>query len=112
MAEDLLEELVGEIFSEFREEKVLTLLWLEDGSARVPGATPLREVNRALDLDLQEGAHWTTLGGLCLGKAGRVTVPGERLTLAPGVEAEIAEMHGPRILAVKLWRTEGSETDS
>jgi len=110
--EDLLEELVGEIFSEFREEKVVTLRWQEDGSAIVPGATPLREVNRALDLDLQEGTHWTTLAGLCLGKAGRIAVLGERLTLAPGVEAEIRETHGPRILTVKLWRTDIPEADT
>ncbi len=110
--EDLLEELVGEIFSEFREEKVVALRWQEDGSAIVPGATPLREVNRALDLDLEEGTHWTTLGGLCLGKAGRIAVLGERLTLAPGVEAEIREIHGPRILTVKLWRTDILEADA
>ncbi len=110
--EDLLEELVGEIFSEFREEKVVTLRWQEGGSAIVPGATPLREVNRALDLDLQEGTHWTTLGGLCLGKAGRIAVLGERLMLAPGVEAEIRETHGPRILTVKLWRIGIPEADT
>jgi len=103
--EDLLEELVGEIFSEFRDERIEELRWDSEGSALVPGPTPLREMNRHLDLDLEEGAFWTTLGGLCLAKAGRVPASGERLDLGNGLEAEILETQGARILSVRIRRT-------
>lgn len=102
--EDLLEELVGEIFSEFRDETVHVIQWGEAGTALVPGPTPVREVNRRLDLDLQDGPTWTTLGGLCLSLAGHIPVPGEFFELSPGLQAEIVDTHGPRILTVRLKR--------
>lgn len=102
--EDLLEELVGEIFSEFRDEVVHVIEWGGDGKAVVPGPTPIREVNRCLDLDLQDGATWTTLGGLCLSLAGHIPTPGESFELSPGLHATILDTHGPRILSVRLDR--------
>lgn len=104
--EDLLEELVGDIFSEFRDERIAPLAWGPEGVALVPGGAPLREINRALGLDLPEGPQWTTLGGLCLAEAGHVLSPGDRVALMSGVEAEIREAHGPRILIVSLRRVQ------
>lgn len=102
--EDLLEELVGEIFSEFRDEKVHPIQWGGDGTTLVPGPTPIRELNRALELDLQDGPSWTTLGGLCLSLAGHIPLPGESFELSPGLRADIVDTHGPRILTVRLSR--------
>lgn len=108
--EDLLEELVGDIFSEFREEAIQEIRWAEDGTVVLPGSTPLREINRHLGLDLEDDPSWTTLGGLCLSRAGHVPVPGEVIALTEDLEAEISSNHGPRIVAVKLqrrWRATG-----
>lgn len=102
--EDLLEELVGEIFSEFREERVTQLAWDEHNCALVPGSLPLRELNRQLELDLNEGAYWTTLGGLCLNLLGHIPVQGEKLALGEGLEAEIVEVHGTRLHLIRLKR--------
>lgn len=102
--EDLLEELVGEIFSEFREEHVPDIRWAADGTALVPGNFPLREVNRRLDLDLRESPYWTTLGGLYLGQAGRIPSSGESLALGGGVSADILEVKGARLVAVRLHK--------
>lgn len=103
--EDLLEELVGEIFSEFREETIAVLAWEADGTALVPGASPIRALNRQLDLDLPEDAHWTTLSGICLAKAGRIPSPGDVIRLMDRLQAEIVEAHGPRLLQVRLRLT-------
>ena len=40
---------------------------------------------------LPEGEGWSTLGGLCLRKAGRVPLPGECLTLEDGTELWIEQ---------------------
>ncbi len=102
--EDLLEELVGEIFSEFREERVTQLAWDERGTALVPGSMALRQLNRQLDLDLNEGAYWTTLGGLCLNLLGHIPLQGEKVLLEKGLEAEIVEVHGTRLHMIRLKR--------
>ncbi len=76
----------------------------------MPGSTPLREINRKLDLDMQEGAFWTTIGGLCLSKAGHVPVPSEYLDLGNEIQAEVVETKGARILMVRIRRIPGSAT--
>lgn len=101
--EDLLEELVGEIFSEFRREQPTEFHWVE-GAAVVPAATPLRLLNRELDLELEEGPTWTTLGGLILHLLGRIPAAGETLELGPEIQADVLDVRGPRLLAVRLRR--------
>jgi putative hemolysin len=69
--EDLIEELVGELFSE--DDKPDTLIRREaDGSALVRGDVPLRDLNRELGLDLPEGEGWSTVGGLVTGLLGGI----------------------------------------
>jgi putative hemolysin len=62
---------------------------LSDGTAVVPGDTPLRELNRELGIELPESDEWSTLGGLCLSLAGRVPEKGDRLTSPDGTDLEI-----------------------
>jgi len=86
--EDLVEELVGDILGEHeaREEHIHHEA---QGLVLVRGATPIRDVNRALRLDLPEGEDWTTLGGLCTSLAGGIPHKGDRLLTEDGVIFEI-----------------------
>lgn len=84
--EDLLEELVGEIFSEHAEPEALSLEPEADGSYLVPGDFPLRELNRTAGLELPEGPSWSTIGGLCMALAGRVPEPAAELTAEDGTK--------------------------
>jgi putative hemolysin len=94
--EDLVEELVGEIVGE--QEQPESLFEAEPGgSALVRGDAPIREVNRALDLDLPEGEGYTTLAGLCIALAGTVPERGARLTTANGTEIEVVDA-SPRLV--------------
>jgi putative hemolysin len=77
--EDLLEELVGELFPE-RAAPQPTIVKEPDGAAVVRGDLPIREVNRVLELDLPESDDWSTVAGLCISLAGRIPEAGTRLT--------------------------------
>jgi putative hemolysin len=101
--EDLVEELVGDIFSEHaRPQGALALKLESDGAYLVNGMTPIREVNRELRLDLSEDGAWTTIGGLCLELAGRVPHTGDVLHAANGVSLEIVEASPRRVRSVRL----------
>lgn len=102
--EDLIEELVGDIFSE-HVEKIPQLIKREaDGTALISGKAPLRDVNRALDLQLPEDGEWSTVAGLCLATAGRIPQRGDTLELADGLRLEIVDASPRRVQSVRLHR--------
>jgi putative hemolysin len=81
--EDLMEELVGDIFSEHDEEAPL-LTRESDGAAIVRGDAPIREVNRELGIELDEPAGATTMAGLCHALAGGIPNRNARLAAGDG----------------------------
>jgi putative hemolysin len=100
--EDLAEELVGELFSE-QDEPVPEAVHREpDGSALVQAIAPIREVNRALDLDLPEGDGWTTVAGLCIQLAGRIPEKGARLETQDHTVLEVLEASARRVRLVRI----------
>lgn len=101
--EDLLEELVGEIFSEHDAEAGNLISRREDGTALVSGLATVRDVNRALDLELPDDGAWSTLAGLVLAVAGRMPRVGERFDAAPGVTLEVSDASARRIRMVRVW---------
>jgi putative hemolysin len=100
--EDLVEELVGEILGE--QEQPEALFQQEPGgTALVRGDAPIREVNRALDLDLPEGDGYTTIAGLCIALAGSVPERGARLHAPDGTQIEVLDA-SPRVVRhVRIW---------
>jgi len=82
--EDLMEELVGEVFSEHEKARE-PIVRQPDGSALLHGETPIREVNRALELDLEQPEGVTTIGGLCSHLACGVPNRGARLAANDGI---------------------------
>jgi putative hemolysin len=82
--EDLVEEIVGEVFSE-TEDEVELFEHRPDGSLVVRGEVPIRELNRRLDLDLPEPEGVTTVAGLCMNLAGGIPHRGARLAGPDGL---------------------------
>ncbi|MCY2960627.1 MAG: hemolysin family protein [Planctomycetota bacterium] len=99
--EDLLEELVGEIESEHDTGDD----WLArepDGAALVQGTASIRDVNRALELELEEPDDVTTISGLCVRIAGgRLPRRGEVLR-ADGATLEAVEVSNRRVRSVRI----------
>jgi CBS domain containing-hemolysin-like protein len=99
--EDLIEELVGEIFDEFDVDEPLVEP-LSEQEYRVSGKMAVDEVNELLGTDLPIG-DWDTVGGLVLHLGGHVPAEGEQLTT--GGDLLVAErVQGRRIGSVRIVR--------
>ncbi len=93
--EDLIEEVVGELFSE-REKRPELNHQEADGAALLRGDLPIREANRGLSLDLPEGDGWSTVAGLAVSLAGGIPRVGARINVGD-VEMEVVEA-SPRVV--------------
>jgi putative hemolysin len=103
--EDLVEELVGEIFHE-KEARAEPVRAEADGSYLVDGRAGVRDVNRALDVQLPEDGAYATVAGLVLHRLGRIPAPGETIALDDAeVSLEVVESSPRRVARVRLRRT-------
>ncbi|HET7755349.1 MAG TPA: hemolysin family protein [Anaeromyxobacteraceae bacterium] len=94
--EDLVEELVGDIVGEGDSTEPI-IRREPDGSAVVRGDAPIREVNRALDLDLEEGEGFTTVAGLSIALAGGIPAKGAQLKTEDGTALDVLDA-SPRVV--------------
>lgn len=100
--EDLVEELVGEIFSE--NDKPPTALVREaDGSWIVAGNAPLHEVVRESGIELPDG-DFATVAGLCLHLSGSIPKAGTVLTTSNGVVLEVLDATPRRVRRVRVGK--------
>jgi putative hemolysin len=97
--EDLVEELVGDIFSEHEPERIRRQA---DGSALVMGTTTIRDINRELGTSLPEGTQWTSLAGLVIAKMGWIPPIGATVTLDDGTTLEVVEGTSRRVTTVRV----------
>ncbi|MGH8977960.1 MAG: hemolysin family protein [Acidimicrobiia bacterium] len=107
--EDLLEEIVGEIADEYDTEEP-QVERLPNGSLRVPGRTPIDEVDELLDVALPQD-EWDTVGGLVFNTLGHVPVEGE-CAKANGLEFCAERVQGRRIVSVLIRVLEPHELPS
>ena len=109
--EDLVEELVGEIFSEHVKHEPEWFHREPGGTVLVEGAAPVRDVNRALDLGLPEEEGWNSIAGLCLAVVGRIPATGERIPIANGLTLEIVDATPRRVRMVRVHAPHPSAAD-
>lgn len=100
--EDLLEELVGEIFGEHDKDAPELIRPEPDGSALLQGIVQIRDANRELPCELPEGDAWSTVGGLCVSLAGRIPETGQKLALEDGTILEIMDASPRRVRLVRI----------
>jgi putative hemolysin len=101
--EDVMEELVGEIYGE-NELPEADLRVEPDGSALVPGWLPTRKVNRALQLALPIARESMTVAGLCMALALTVPAVGSRLKTPDGTVLEVTDASPRRVRMVRVYR--------
>ena len=99
--EDIIEEIIGK-FTTSLPSAGGKLAWDADGSAQADGATPVRELNRALGLDLPTDGP-KTLNGLILEHLQDIPDADVSIRIA-GVAMEILHTQGRSVKAVRLFR--------
>jgi len=97
--EDILEEIVGDIEDE-HDVAVEGVAPLPDGFVMVEGATPIRDVNRALDWDLPDDEA-VTIAGLVIHEAQTIPEAGQVFRFH-GVQFEILERKRNQITKMRL----------
>ncbi|HUZ09244.1 MAG TPA: hemolysin family protein [Acidimicrobiales bacterium] len=97
--EDLIEELIGEIFDEYDAEEP-SVERHPDGSIEVNGWMPVDDADELLGAELPQGA-WDTVGGLVLDLAGRVPREGESVEVG-GFRFVVQRVQGRRIQRVRI----------
>jgi putative hemolysin len=100
--EDLLEELVGEIFHEHEVGNQESIRPSSDDSVTIDGTTSIRDVNRALGIELSDEGPWTTLAGYVLSLSGRMPRTGDKFTLAGGLMLEVVDASPRRVRTLRV----------
>jgi putative hemolysin len=106
--EDLLEEIVGEIFDEYDREDP-NVEPAGDGRFRVNARLPVDELNELLEVDLPQ-EDWDSVGGLMMGILGRVPAQGERVEVK-GLRFTAEQVKGRRIAKVLVERVPENQED-
>jgi CBS domain containing-hemolysin-like protein len=104
--EDLLEEIVGEIFDEYDREEP-NVEPAGKNRFRVNARLPVDELNELLDLELPN-SEWDTVGGLMMGVLGRLPQQGEDVRFE-GLRFTAERVHGRRVAKVLVERVNGEE---
>ena len=102
--EDILEELVGDIMDEFDKEEP-EVQELSPGVFVVDAQTWVEDINERMGLALPTDESYETIGGLIIDRLGHLPKhPGEKVDIAigNGVTLVVMQMHGRRIVKVKI----------
>lgn len=105
--EDLLEEIVGEIYDEFDEQEAQDIQPLEENLWRIQGGAPLDEINEALHVSLPEDEEFDTLGGLIYSRL--TTIPEDGATPcvdAFGLHIQVEKVEDRRVVSALVRKTE------
>jgi magnesium and cobalt transporter len=103
--EDLVEEIVGEIYDEY-EVPEPEIQMTSQGEALIDGGTPIDEVNERFDLSLPT-EHYDTLAGYILGELGQVPEVGDSVMADGKVVFTVEEVEDRRVKRVRLTRGRG-----
>ena len=97
--ENVLEEIVGPVEDEFDAEEP-NIVPAGPGEFIVSGSTPIAEVERSLELELDD-ADVDTVSGVLMSRSQKMPVTGDRVQL-PGAVAEILETKGDRATRIRF----------
>lgn len=102
--EDLLEEIVGEIYDE-ADRDIWSVQTLPDGSLVLPGTFPIHDLpDVGIDINRGPKGGYTTIAGLMVASLGRIpTAPGDRVDL-PCCVLEVTSVGRHAITGVRLRR--------
>ena len=113
--EDLLEEIVGNIYDEFDPKEDPEITRLSDGRWRISGSADLESVAKALDIQLPTDEEYDTLGGLIFSRLTEIPSDGEHPVVECfGLRISVEQIADRRVewaVVEKLDTNPGSEEE-
>ncbi len=106
--EDILEEIVGEIYDEYEKEEIT--IEKRDGYYIVSGETPIEEIEDLLDTEFEVDHSAVTIGGMINYILGKFPVRGEKITI-DNYEFEIKEVSEKSIKKIIIRELKKEEED-
>lgn len=102
--EDLLEEIVGNIYDEFDPAAEQEIWRLEENLWRFPGTTMIKDAGEALGMELPKTEEYETIGGLVLSLSG--AIPKENTSVeAEGLSILVERVANRRIESLLVKKT-------
>jgi len=112
--EDLLEEIVGNIYDEFDLPDEQEIIPLEKNLWRVAGSAELDDIAKALDMELPESEEYDTLGGMVFAQLSVIPEDGSQLEVdACGLHIKVEQVVDHRVEWAQVSKIlpEAQETD-
>ncbi|MEO5511898.1 MAG: hemolysin family protein [Longimicrobiales bacterium] len=100
--EDLIEEIVGDIYDE-HDLPEKNFVVTGEGAVLIDGGTSISDVNEHLGLELPE-EDFDTIGGYVFGELGRIPVAGDHIRLMGGGTLHVEEAVDRRVTRLRLLR--------
>ena len=108
--EDLLEELVGNIYDEFDPQDEQEIVPLEENLWRISGGASLEDIAEALEMDFPADEEAETLGGLVFAKLDVIPADGTHPTVeAEGLRIQVEELSDRRVEWAKVSKLEPAQ---
>lgn len=108
--EDVLEEIVGEIYDETDKEHIM-IRKVGDLKSIAKGEAEIEDVNRELDLDLDEQGDYETISGFILSHLRHIPEAGEELRIGNTV-IRITKADEKRIVEVEIEKRSDSDEET
>ena len=112
--EDLLEEIVGNIYDEFDPQAEAEIVRLEDNLWRISGTASLEDVMEALNVKLSTDGDYDTLGGLIFNQLTTIPADGAHPEMdVEGLHIRVERMaeHRVETALVSLLQSGSDETE-
>jgi CBS domain containing-hemolysin-like protein len=106
--EDVIEEIVGEIYDEYDDEDDSPIQVLDDGSYLLDGTTLLRDVEQTLDIEFTDDHDYDSIAGYVVHEAGDVPETGFSCDY-DGFRFSVIEADERRVLLVSVHRLEDED---
>ena len=111
--EDLLEEIVGNIYDEFDPQEENDIIRLEENLWRVAGSADLESLGEAMGLELPESEEYDTLGGLVFAQLTVIPEDGSLLEVdALGLHIRVEELAERRVEWALVSKAEPREEEN
>ena len=99
--EDIIEEILGELYDENEDQGIEKIQRVEDNCWRIMGDTSLHQFTDTFEIDMPETEYAETIAGYFVERLDRIPIPGDKLSFSR-FELEIEETDKNRIVSILL----------